>query len=247
MAKSLSFIIMLLLLAVPISAQTTVPAEDILRSIDEGRIVKYRGVEIIGDLDFTKIKDKESKIMSNDIDYHVRVPVLFEDCIFRGDVIAYRHENWKNQTHIVIFHEDAIFHGCEFHMDSAFKYSEFHGIADFNNAYFRKEALFKYAQFLEQTGFARSRFSGRANFKYAKFSTGIRFANSLFFKEADFKYTKFPRGVSFINCIFQGDANFKYAEISEPFNSEGLQFRDSVDSKYTQLEGRSLEFDFYKK
>lgn len=192
MAKSISFIILLLLLAAPISAQTTVPAEDILRSIDEGRIVEYRGVEIIGDLDFTTLKDRESKIMPNEIHYHVRVPVLFEDCVFRGDVIAYCHEKWKNRNHIVIFHEDAIFHGCEFHMDSAFKYSRFNGIADF-------------------------------------------------------KYTKFPRGVSFKNCIFQGDASFKYAEISEPFNSEGLQFRDSVDSKHTKLEGRSLALDFYKK
>lgn len=259
--------IIFMLLTVSAFAQSRVKAEDILTSIDEGQVVEYTGVEIIGDLDITSIKDGTQDTgfwrffgFSRDSRYHVRIPLIFRDCIFRGDVIAYRHDRWNRTTHNVSFHENVSFHGCEFMGRSAFKYAEFSRLAHFGNTTFHQEALFKYAEFLAEASFAGSNFSNGANFKYAKFSTEVSFADSTFADEADFKYTKFaetvdftqvkfrddanfkytkfPRGVSFRNSIFQGDADFKYTDFFEPFDFEGMEFQDSADFKYTKLEGK---------
>ena len=53
MKKYAPIMIIFMLLTVLAFAQCRVKAEDILRSIDEGQVVEYTGVEIIGDLDIT--------------------------------------------------------------------------------------------------------------------------------------------------------------------------------------------------
>ncbi len=267
MKKFAPMIFAILLLAVSAFAQSRVKAEDILRSINEGRVVEYAGIEIIGDLDMTSIQDGAQDTgfwrffgFSRDSRYHVRIPLIFRDCIFRGDVIAYRHDRLGRAAYNVSFHENVSFHGCEFMGKSAFKYAEFYRLADFTNATYHQEALFKYAEFFAEASFAGSNFFNGADFKYAKFSTETSFADSTFADEADFKYTrfpeavdftrvtfrddvnfkyaKFPRGVSFRNSVFQGDADFKYTDFFEPFDFEGTEFQDSADFKYTKLEGK---------
>ena len=234
-------------LSVSVLAQSRVDARDILKSIDEGKAVSYKGVEIEGDLDLTAIQDKvadKNNIRSRNSTklywYHVRSPLNFVDCTFKGDVIAYYHDEDKNETHNAVFHDDVSFQGCEFQGKSAFKYSKFYEAADFTNTTYHKEALFKYTEFSTDVSFAGSDFVTDANFKYTEFPRKADFSNVAFQEEANFKYTEFPRGVSFQNAVFQGDANFKYTEFHEPFNFEGTEFNDSTDFKYTKLEGKSF-------
>ncbi len=234
-------------LSVSVFAQTRVDAKDVLKSIDEGKAVNYIGVEIVGDLDLTSIQDKvadknndRSRNSTKTFWYHVRSPLSFVDCTFKDDVIAYYHDEDKNETHNAVFHADVSFQGCAFRGISAFKYSTFHGEADFTKTTYRKEALFKYTEFSTEVSFADSTFTNDANFKYTKFPQKVDFKNVEFQDTANFKYTKFPRGVSFKSAVFQGNADFKYAKFYEPFDFEGTEFEDSVDFKYTKLEGESF-------
>ncbi len=234
-------------LSVSALAQSRVDAKDILKSIDEGKAASFKGAEIVGDLDLTSIQDKEadknnrrSRNSTKVFWYHVRSPLTFIDCTFKGDVIAYYHDERKNETHNAVFHDDVSFQGCEFQGKSAFKYSKFYEGAEFADTTYRKEALFKYTKFSSDVSFAGSHFAGVANFKYTEFPRKADFANAKFSDDAIFKYTDFPHGVSFKNTVFQGDADFKYSEFYEPFDFDGAEFEDSVDFKYTKLEGKSF-------
>jgi uncharacterized protein YjbI with pentapeptide repeats len=247
MKKYSAIILVFMLISVSAFAQSRVNAKDILKSIDEAKAVNYRGVEIIGDLDLTsiqdKVPDKDNKRSRNSTKvfwYHVRSPLSFVDCTFKDDVIAYFHDDKKNETHNAAFHADVSFQGCEFQGKSAFKYSKFHEGADFTKTTYRKEALFKYTEFSTEVSFADSTFSNDANFKYTKLPRKADFRNVEFYDVANFKYTEFPRGVSFKNAVFKGDSNFKYAKFYEPFDFEGTEFGDSVDFKYTKLDGKSF-------
>jgi hypothetical protein len=247
MKKTTAIILAGLFLSISALAQSRIDAKDILKSIDDGKAVEYRDVRVVGDLDLTKLKDmipdkdnKRSRNSTKTFWYHVRSPLNFVDCIFEDDVIAYFHDDHKNETHNAIFHADAVFTGCEFRGKSAFKYSTFHGEAAFSKAKFSKEALFKYTKFKTEVSFAGSTFGNDANFKYTEFPKSADFSGSDFQDLANFKYTEFPRGVSFRNVVFQGDANFKYTKFSEPFDFEGTEFEDDVDFKYTKLEGKSF-------
>ena len=184
MKKTAVTILALMLISVSAFAQSRVNAKDILKSIDEGKAVSYRGVEIIGDLDLTsiqdKVADKNNRRSRNSTDiywYHVRSPLIFADCTFKGDVIAYYHDDWKNETHNAVFHADVSFQGCKVEGLSAFKYSKFHEGANFARTTYRKEALFKYTEFSSEVSFAESVFSNDANFKYTKFPGKVDFGN----------------------------------------------------------------------
>jgi hypothetical protein len=236
MKKSAVIILAVFFLTASAVAQSRVDAKDILKSIDEGKAINYSGATIIGDLNLTSIKDmvpdKDNKPSRHSTDvfwYHVRSPLTFTNCTFEGDVIAYYHDEDKNETH------NAVFRG-----KSAFKYSTFHEGADFANTKYSKEALFKYTEFTSEVSFAQSEFSHDANFKYTKFPQNVDFSNTRYHKLANFKYTKFPKGVSFKNALFRGDSVFKYTKFYEPFDFEGTEFEDSVDFKYTKLEGKSF-------
>ncbi len=247
MKKSSAIILVFMLLSLSAFAQSRINAKDILKSIDEGKTVSYRGVEIVGDLDLTsiqdKVPDKDNKRSRNSTKvfwYHVRSPLIFVDCTFKENVIAYFHDDTKNETHNAVFHGDVSFRGCEFQGESAFKYSKFYEGADFTNATYRKEALFKYTEFSSEVSFADSIFANDANFKYTKFPKKVDFGKVEFHDLANFKYTNFPLGVSFKNAVFQGHSDFKYAKFYEPFEFEGTEFEDSADFKYTKLEDKSF-------
>lgn len=247
MKKSTAIIVAFMFLSVSAFAQSRVDAKDILKGIDEGKAVNIKGAEIVGDLDLTSIQDmepdknnKRSKNSTKTFRYHVRSPISLEDCTFKGDVIAYYHDDKKNETHIAMFHDKVNFRGCEFQGLSAFKYSKFHEGTDFAKTTYHKEALFKYSEFSTDVSFAGSAFLSDANFKYTKFPEKADFSGVKFQDLANFKYTKFPNGVSFNSSLFQGDADFKYTKFYEPFDFEGTEFEDSVDFKYTKLEGKSF-------
>lgn len=245
MRKLSAVILVLMLFSVSAIAQSRVDAKDILKSIDEGKAVSYRGVEIVGALDLTtiqdKVPDKNNKRSRNSTKvywYHVRSALNFVDCSFKDDVIAYFHDDKKNETHNAVFHAAVSFQGCEFQGMSEFKYSKFHKGADFSKTTYTDEALFKYAEFSTEVSFANSVFSNDANFKYTTFPENVDFGNVKFQNHANFKYTKFPHGVSFKNAIFQDSSDFKYTKFYEPFDFDGTEFGDDVDFKYTKLEGK---------
>ena len=248
MKKWSIFAIILMLIPALTTAQSRVRAEDILQQINDEKAVHYTNAVIEGDLDLTSLKDwtpdknnrKNSRWNTQTFWHHVRSSMIFIDCTFNGDVTAYHHDEWKNETRNVIFHEDTSFSGCRFREDSAFKYVRFEKGADFKGTSFSREALFKYTGFSGDVSFAGASFGRDANFKYTRFPDFVSFNEAEFRREANFKYTKFPRGVSFKNAAFKSFANFKYSKFSDPFDFDGTEFDGDIDLKYTKLNGRSF-------
>jgi uncharacterized protein YjbI with pentapeptide repeats len=250
MKKTALFCILLLILPVAILAQTRVNARDIIDRIDDGKSVKYENVEIVGDLDFTSVKEvtpdrskgsrRNKWFRNNETDSyscHVRSPITFINCIFNDDVLAYVHDDWEEATYNAVFHEETIFRGCEFKGASAFKYVKFKQNADFTNARFHREALFKYTKFSTEIAFSKAQFHDDANFKYTNFPEAASFDEAGFGREANFKYTKFYEGVSFRNAVFRRDAIFGYTKFSEPVDFKGVEFEDDTDFRYTTING----------
>lgn len=228
-------------------AQQEVRAEDIIGQINDGRPVRYQNAVIVGDLDFASIDEvtadkplRRSRWSTQSYTCHVRSPISFIDCTFRGDVLAYIHVERKNETYNALFYEDVDFEGCEFEEASAFKYAKFEKGANFENTVYSEEALFKYTDFSTDVSFAGSEFDGYANFKYTKFPEKADFSRTVFRRDADFKYSKFPEGVNFEGAEFQDLANFKYTKFSEPLNFDDVVFDGDTDFKYTSVEGRSF-------
>jgi uncharacterized protein YjbI with pentapeptide repeats len=239
-------------------AKSQVKASQIIDQINAGKAVQYKNAEIVGNLDFTSIKDvtldaksKKSRFVSEDstLTYwcHVRSSVSFINCVFKGDVLAYVHDDRKNETYNAIFYKDADFQGCDFQGKSAFKYVKFEGDANFKNTQYHDEALFKYTKFSTDVSFSNSSFHKDANFKYTKFPESASFDKTAFKRLANFKYAKFPEGVTFEGTQFKGEANFKYTKFYEPVNFDNVAFDGDVDFKYTKIGGKSFTTYLIKK
>ena len=259
-------IIMVILFSLNLFSDNSVISDEIISAIDNMQPVKYENVTIKGNLKFIDVQEKKvvSSSGSESTEYHcfVQVPVVFVDCIFAGDVVAYFNDEIKDEMYAAIFDEEVIFRNCTFERDALFKYSEFHQDTDFTNNKFDGEALFKYSKFDTSVSFENCSFYEDANFKYTKFRQTSFFGNSVFFDlanfkytkfedladfsmvtfkdEADFKYTKFPEGVTFENARFNNYANFKYVHFYEPFNMTGTEFKGNTDFKYTKLEDQDF-------
>ena len=215
MKKYLVFLLVLILVPLFGEAAGQVSAKKIIDQINRGDKVMYENAVITGELSFVSIKDFEKKkegFTSKKFTYHVRVPVIFKNCEFEGDVLAYYHDKDENETHMAMFHKDTLFQGCTFKQKSAFKYSKFYKAAGFPGNKYYEEALFKYAEFSEDTEFVKSVFKDDANFKYAEFPENADFSMSEFSSEANFKYTKFKRAVNFEKSRFDEECDFKYTK-----------------------------------
>ena len=252
------FIAALLLTPSLTFAKSQVKASQIINQINAGKTVQYKDAEIVGNLDFTSIKDvtldeksqrNSQRSNGSTLTYrcHVRSPVSFINCVFKGDVLAYVHDEDENETYNAIFYEDVDFQGCNFQGKSAFKYVEFRSDANFKNTQYHKEALFKYTEFSTDVSFSNSHFNRDANFKYTKFPESVYFDKATFEQLANFKYAKFPEGVTFENTQFKGDADFKYTKFYEPVNFDGVVFDEDADFKYTKIEGKSFVTYLIKK
>jgi hypothetical protein len=131
------------LFTLTLSAQSSISAEEIIAQLNDGVDVALTGVTIRGDLDFTRLNDREEtqkKGLGNQQQwkYHVRNSLSFVDCTFEGDVWGFRIEGdnrWvkTGPAHMADFHKDVLFKGCKFEEDVNFKYSHFNEKADFPN------------------------------------------------------------------------------------------------------------------
>ena len=223
--KKLYIVISFLLAGADVLAQTKIKSGDIITQINDGKNINYNNVEIIGQLDFTDLKNRTNKhtygnwYSDNDTyESTVEVVISFSNCTFPDDVIAYYHLERSGDTFIAHFERGVTFKNCTFKRASEFKYSEFEDVVDFTGSTFNRSA----------------------NFKYAEFSQGPSFAEVKFEDGADFKYTEFPRETSFKKATFYGLANFKYTKFSSPLNLENVSFRGQEDFKYTKIDGRSF-------
>jgi len=250
--------LILFLITLAGSAQTRVEADSIIDQINRGEPVRYEKAQIVGDLELIALENMtEKRIRGKSTSWdkvresrrrwgfssrtywaHIESPVAFVDCVFEGDVIAYRHDDRRRETYNVIFHDDAFFTGCEFRRQSEFKYCKFEEKADFRNNRYHEEALFKYVDFSSAVSFADSTFEGYAHFKYAEFPEGGDFSKGRFQDGASFKYARFHRRAGFGGAVFESHADFKYTKFSGDLDFDGADFERGGNFKYTRHNGR---------
>ncbi|MFN8348735.1 MAG: pentapeptide repeat-containing protein [Spirosomataceae bacterium] len=231
------------------NAQKEVAAKEIFNAIDKNRSVQYDGVIVTGDLDLTELSNRKNKNEGKgweEIKTMVEVPVVFRNCTFKGDVIAYKHVeegkngrvfnldiNYGGKTYSADFRENVVFENCTFNGGSEFKYSAFSKTANFSGSKFDHQANFKYAHFKKDAFFAGINFTEYANFKYADFSENAEFQNTRFRDNADFKYAEFHDKVNFTSGRFQRHADFKYADFNDGATFDKTDFEGGTDFKYS--------------
>lgn len=253
MQKQVQVLLALLLLPLLSMAQTKVDASEIIAKINRGEAVSYKNAEITGDLDMTKLKNmklKSEKAGGHDTKEYistVTAPLIFENCTFKGDVLAYFNPDngvnvtsLTNEVYNTNFEKEVRFEDCTFEEAAAFKYSEFEEKVSFAGSSFTEEALFKYSKFEKAADFGKAKFNDAASFKYVAFPVAPNFKGAVFKGEADFKYTKFDKGVDLQHATFNKLANFKYTRFSAPANLKGASFKGNSDFKYTKLDNRSV-------
>jgi len=245
MRTILKFFFAICLLPAAAIAQKTVTAESIIESINNNTAVALNGVEVAGDLDFTRLKNmKEESHQSSEKIYisTVNVPVRFVNCTFSGKVLGYFNPDATipiAKSHVVYnanFTGDVNFENCSFKKAVSFKYSEFEDKVSFAGSKFNDDVEFKYTKFDEGPKFTSSVFEAASVFKYVEFPEGFDFSNSVFESHADFKYAKFMDGGSFANATFKNGGDFKYAGFSRSVSLKGASFKGFNDFKYTTLD-----------
>jgi uncharacterized protein YjbI with pentapeptide repeats len=231
--------------------QEQISAQKIMAGINQKQNIQYDGLVVTGDLDFTELDSKKQKTMKDwDGEAYksvVEVPVVFRNCTFKDNVIAYKSlkdgkrskiarlmiDGSSGITYSADFKNIVVFENCTFERDSEFKYSRFEQTVNFSGSIFGHEANFKYAQFDNKTDFSEANFSGVINFKYANFSNDSHFEKTDFKAYTDFKYANFKNAVSFDGCIFKAYTDFKYTHFATGSSLNGADFRAGSDFKYS--------------
>lgn len=253
MKKTLLFL-SLLMMPFLAGAQTRVNASDIIAKINRGEAVSYKNAVIVGDLDLTQLQNMkvvnkpDNRYSTTEYLSTVTAPLTFENCTFKGDVLAYFNpdmeglkmlsRNKKNEIYKTDFEKAVRFEDCDFEGESAFKYSKFRENASFAGSGFKNEANFKYSKFSGNADFSSTRYGNEANFKYTDLPRLASFRGAIFNREANFKYTKFGRDADFRQANFRGMANFKYTKVSNRMTLEKATFEGGDDFKYTQVNNR---------
>ncbi len=231
-------------------AQKTVSATKILKDVKAGIDVQVTNATIDGILDFTYMNEAIAKLPkrkkwwnnggSNTVEKQITGKLIFKNCIFKDDVLAYIPDETSGYTFIANFEEDVTFTNCTFERKSMFKYSVFEKNADYSNAKFKDDSTFKYAKFERNSSFENVIFKEPSTFKYSKFDRFVSFANAIFSDSAIFKYTEFNNGVSFNNTKFKEDLNIKYTKVRGEFDIQNMDVAYEIDSKYTKINGDSF-------
>ncbi len=251
MKKSL-IVLLFALVSTQIFAQKEVSAKTIFEQIDKSQSIDYQGITIVGELDLTELSNKKRTKNKGTLEEYkstVEVPLTFKNCIFKGDVIAYKNlEEGKNRkignaninlsmgdgtTFTTDFEKNVVFENCTFEGKTEFKYSDFAEKVSFGGTKFSQEANFKYADFNQEIIFAKCDFEEYANFKYTTFKQDVDFFDVRFKNYADFKYTNFDDRVTFKSTAFNNQADFKYAEFKNDANFDNTKFNAGFDMKYS--------------
>ncbi|GAA4304687.1 pentapeptide repeat-containing protein [Nibribacter koreensis] len=259
------FILLLAFIAVPVSlwAQTIVPASEVIARINRGERISYKNVTVSGNLDLTQLQNKTlvtnnnkgTDAISPQREYlsKVTAPLMFENCTFQGDVLAYYNpdnlegeniklekRDLKNEIYNTDFEEAVTFANCVFEGKTAFKYSRFKDAVSFAGSTFKKEALFKYIKVQESVDFSKAKFLGDATFKYVKFPEAAKFTGATFADVANFKYAEFRDGADFQKARFTGFADFKYSQLKGDVKFTGATRTGDLDVKYAKVNNSKL-------
>lgn len=232
------------------SPKKPVPAKIILIQIENGEVVDYEGITVLGDLDLSGLKlpvDEEG--------YHIiSKPIKIKHSIIQGltkilNIHFMGYVDFSGTTFI-----NANFQGAIFEKFAGFEGTVFTGYASFANTRFIDDVSFTNSQFTEcvQIRFdeaifykdvyfwsrqgKNTIFGGSSHFSHARFNGIAEFSGVIFLNEANFSLCRFYgeyiqlldsqfRGkVSFIGSIIKGRADFRNNKFDNVANFSKVSF-----------------------
>lgn len=190
-------------------------------------------------------------------------PVLFNDCIFKGEADfanAYfeKEVEFKNVT----FQKVVNFSNATFNENVSFINPIFKGEASFDNVNFEKESRFVKSVFMKEASFIDTTFGRMVFFISNAFQADTDFSSAKFMYNACFKDDSFKENASFRGAKFEGEvifedirfngmvnmgANFRSKAIFRSFKSDkdDLMFSKSTSVSFCQaifMEPHLIEF-----
>ena len=215
----------------------TIEADEIIRLIDKGKPVELADKIIMGDLDFTQIKNKYidgCAIVSHDI----AVPVTFVKCVFMGNVTGFCEKN--RAVNVVRFCRNTSFKQCDFRGNLNLNQNTVDGDFILAESVFRENVSLDYLHIKGRNAHmweinAEKNFSmsysqteGMLNMMDAQFHSeaslqGIRC------NEAQFSNMKARHSIDLSLATFNGKVIFNYAQIDGNADLSNVRFLDRVD------------------
>ena len=248
-----------LLLCLPVFgiAQRKIAAANILNQIYNGETVAYQNVQVIGDLDLTRLRNSQNKAVEDVKDDQgvrkvfydkprfvsvVTKPVTFVNCIFTGDFIAYSQPD-ADTMYEADFAETVQFDRCVFEKKATFRHSWFKKDVSFTNSRFAAGVSFRHSVFTDHSSFKGTVFTNETDFRHTDFYQEGVFDNSRFEDLADFRHTTFSRGADFRQASFLAEADFRHTEFQPNVTFKDASFKTGLDFSAAQLNGEPIAFD----
>ena len=212
-----------------------IQASEIITLLDKGKHIYLDSCIIMGDLDFTKLRDR-NRIASNLTQVFVKQSITFNGCIFMGEVKGFDAQNGI----CLDFMHNLCFVGCDFRNDVDLTEIVVRGNVFFSNSVFRGKANFQGAYFWhKKVYFSSVNFEGDALFQNAIFMGDAYFLHAGFSSSAMFQKTTAMGLMFFGNTSFNGYADFTYARaFRSVFNY--AEFHDRYDFGSSQINAEGL-------
>ena len=200
-----------------------VAAEDILRTIQEGKDVWLENKTIEGTIDFTQLTT--ANIESNAVTrHHVTGSITVKNCDIKGKIICYRAE--QDMHHLVAFAKNISFISCKFKDEVQIRESSVYGRVVFTGCTFDKITIFEGSTFVMDATFGDAQFNEETRFQNCNFQHRSNFMNAQFDKTVSFQGSNFALDAQFSNVHFHGYADmtvinwtshcfFNYAEFKQ--------------------------------
>ncbi|MCD4831908.1 MAG: potassium channel family protein [Anaerohalosphaeraceae bacterium] len=180
-------------------------ASEILQAMAEGQDVKLHRCSISGNLDVSRLLEKEEKFNIDKLNRRQEgekavitfsQQLSFTECEFEDSVLM--SGPWAQPDSLaVVFKRDTSFNLSVIKGQCRFDGASFHGAAGFDGCKFERVASFRNVSF-----------GSSAMFRTASFSGYTLLSGSVFSKDASFANTYFGKGGNFKDIVFKGRTNF---------------------------------------
>ncbi len=226
------FIVIFLFLSQAALAEPSriIEAKEIIEKIEQGQPVAYENVIVKGDLNLSRLDNRDGKAGKETIQYSAGRAEIDSPIRISNSVIL-------NQVYLnnLILKKPVDFHGTRFMSRVSlndlwfndtpnFNNARFENDADFSTSRFNALAIFSSAQFGQTAYFRQSEFNQNARFVSAQFNQTAYFMKARFLKEAEFRSAKFGQSASFESAEFAQNANFKLAKFQQAADFQKARF-----------------------
>jgi uncharacterized protein YjbI with pentapeptide repeats len=248
------------LLSLPVAGCTTaastpppVTARTVLAQLAGHTPVLVENVTFTDDLDFTTLPSApETETVAR---VWIDTPVYFRNCIFTGNVLAFRQKDDK--TVLCAFGRNLTFINCRFNAATRFQSVSVAGIGCFSRSYFNKPVSFEGAHFGAEAYFDNTLFATEARFQQATFGRlasfwksvwagASYFQGAVFQGDAQFNLADIRANLDFSLCTTYGLLNVNYATLTGRSNFDDCRFRNAVDFGNATLTDASLKGAFFE-